>query len=179
MPPMPDANVLLNHPANDLILRHLGSKLNPQPVFCSPESIADPYMTLGTHPEAVSRLWDDITLRLPVRCQWIVHGTPALVRLDSGVLFGFAAGTIYGLRLPPAEKSKLVIPAIEEVQEAADSLGMTGAKREQYLRAHQWNIQRGSEGSTFDISTLGPEWAFGRYLAEEVDWCLAAYEYAT
>ncbi len=34
-------------------------------------------------------------------CKWVAHGTPVLVRPDSGIVFGFCGGThTYALKLP-------------------------------------------------------------------------------
>ena len=101
----------VDHPANRGVISYLG---DPQRLArsvsaaasrteCTPADIPDPYYTLGTHPDLVTRLWDELAHELPVDCRCVVFGTPALVRPDSGVLFGFAGGPhTYALRLPPA-----------------------------------------------------------------------------
>lgn len=136
-------------------------------------------MDLGTHPDLVSRLWDQITTALPVRCNWVVYGAPVLVRPDTGVIFAFAGGTIYALRLPLKQRAELVAAASRKAEKHADKFTLRGRERDRYLRAQASDVRKYSDGSTFDISTVGKEWAFGRWLEGEVSWCLAAYEHAT
>lgn len=146
--------VAFQHPANAGILTRLG-KLNGGTVLSNgaPEDHPDPYFRLGTHPDLVARLWKEITISLPTKCQWIINNRPVLVHPTSGIIFGYAEGTlVYALRLPPAER-----------QEALEK----GAKR-----VHVY------PSSTFDLDTVGEEWVFGRWFQDEARWCLAAYEFA-
>jgi hypothetical protein len=70
-------------------------------------SLTNPYCDLGTHPDLVARLWDELTVRLPAGCRWIVHGAPVLARPSSGIIFAFAEGThTYALRLPAKERDE-------------------------------------------------------------------------
>jgi len=70
---------------------------------CLPIDVKDPYLTLGTHPDLVERLWEALGSALPVDCRVIAYGVPALARPDSGVILGMAGGTMmYALRLDPA-----------------------------------------------------------------------------
>ena len=48
----------------------------------APDAYPDPYMGLGTHPDLVARLWDEITVSLPAKCQWIINNRPVLVHPD-------------------------------------------------------------------------------------------------
>jgi hypothetical protein len=149
-------NVSWDHPDNAGVLRHLvrgwnGERIGPS---VSPADVADPDMTLGTHPDLVQRLWDELGARLPAPCRWVVYGRPALVHPRTGLVFGFAGGThTYGLRLPPAEHAEAV---------------RAGARRE-----HTY-----SDGSRLDAAALGAEWVLGGWLRQEPDWCLAAYAHA-
>lgn len=157
--------VNFNHPANAGIIKYLGSrwlssrkkKKSPQIEVLSdeaPENIPDPYYQLGTHPELVERFWDEITVKLPTKCQWVINGTPTLVHPMSGIIFGFACGThSYALRLPALKH-----------QEALNA----GAER-----IHQY-----SNGDELDLDSIGKEWVFGSWLKDETAWCLAAYEFA-
>ena len=112
---------------------------------CSPESVQDPYIHLGTHPELVSRLWDRITSALPVRCNWVVYGAPVLVRPDTGIIFAFAGGTsTYALRLPPKQRAELVDAAMRRAQEGAARLArsITSASATCVLsRGMSWNTR--------------------------------------
>src|SRR5438093_2759038 len=69
-----------------------------------PERVFRLRYNLGTHPELVERLWDELTVKLPVKCEWVVYGTPILVHLETGIIFSFAVGThTYTMRLPNTE----------------------------------------------------------------------------
>jgi hypothetical protein len=136
-------------------------------------------MNLGTHPDLVSRLWNEITTALSVRCNWVVYGAPVLVRPDTGIIFAFAGGThTYALRLPPKQRTELVAAALQQGEERADKFALRGPVRDRYLRAQAGDVHEYSDGSKFDVSTVGSEWAFGRWLPGETAWCLAAYEHA-
>lgn len=147
----------LQHPDNTGVLRHLGEGGGAGtrlPASLSPQDALDPYMGLGTHPDVVERLWDEITVHLPEACRWVVYGRPALVHPRTGIVFGFAGGShTYAMRLPPHERAR----AIE-----------AGAKL-----AHTY-----ADGSRLDLAAIGAEWVLGGWLREEPDWCLAAYAHA-
>lgn len=125
---------------------------------CAPAEIDDPYYRLGTHPELVERLWDELGGPLPADCRYIVFGAPVLVRPDSGVIFGFAGGTIYSLRLPPRERAEAL---------------SAGAERIRSFPAYQ---ALGIEASVLDLRHIGEAWVFGCWDKREHEWCLAAYE---
>lgn len=162
-------SVNFNHPANAGILNYLGSRdrlLNSVSEArhiqsCSPTSVKDPYMKLGSHPDLVARLWDEVTIKLPVKCQWIVYGIPVLVNPSSGIIFAFGGGThTYAFRLPP-----------KEYQEAIHA----GAKRVYQFRAiASLNVK----ASILNLDIIGKEWIFGFWINGEEDWCLAAYKFA-
>src|SRR5260370_20155456 len=76
---------LLVHPANAGLLRYFGSHSglagsrwadNPS---CSPDTVEQPFLRLGTHPEVVERLWKTLAAALPIECNWVVYGNPVLV----------------------------------------------------------------------------------------------------
>jgi len=146
--------VNFEHPLNAGILRYLArskwAKSNKPPSIL-PEGVGDPYINLGTHPELVARLWDEITVKLPEDCRWVVYGSPTLVHPHSGIIFAFAGGThTYALRLPERE-------------------------RQDALRAGCGRVHKYSDGSKLDLSDIGREWVFGKWLKDEDQWCLAAY----
>ena len=117
------------------------------------DSVADPRMSLGTHPDIVERLWQ-LGGALPADCRWVVYGKPALVHPQSGVIFGHATGTLgYALRLSEPDRA------------AADRLG---AKTRIEL----------PQDDAYDLAPAGPEWRFGKWFAEEPGWCRAAYDFA-
>src|SRR3989304_2688537 len=97
----------LDHPANGGLRRRLEpwhQQPNMSPLT-SPDQVVRPYETLGTHPDLVARLWDELQSKLPVDCRVIFCGTPALVHPTTGIVFAFAGGThTYALRLPEPER---------------------------------------------------------------------------
>ena len=128
----------------------------PVPVSQSLQEVADPLYGLGTHPDLITRLWalDD---QLPQRCRWVVYGKPALVHPTSGIVFGFAAGTLgYALRLP------------EPARRQADALGAKTVVRLRYKPP--WDV--------WDVGRAGPEWRLGRWSADEPEWCSQAFDEA-
>jgi hypothetical protein len=158
-----------DHPANRGVLVYLGAperlrRSVSETAFrkdCSPGEISDPYYKLGTHPDVVGRLWDELGQDLPADCRRVVFGTPALVRPDSGVLFAFAGGShTYAFRVPP------------RIRDAALS---AGAQTVHHYPAYP---ELGIEASVLDLRDLGTEWVFGGWHAGEPEWCSAAYEYA-
>jgi len=152
----PAVELVVNHPANAGLRRHFEPTW-PKPrvaAFAFPEDVQMPYMTLGTHPDLVERLWDQLGKALPLDCRAIFYGTPALVHLESGVVFGFAGGThTYALRLPERERLEAV---------------RAGAQRVYEYPLHP----------PFDLDEVGDDWVFCRWYRDEERWCLAAYEYA-
>ncbi|MCL5773016.1 MAG: hypothetical protein M1536_01355 [Firmicutes bacterium] len=121
----------------------------------SPKSVEKPYISLGTHPDVVERLWDEITVNLPESCRWVIYGTAVLVHPVSGIIFGWAEGThVYTLRLPDK--------VLEEALRA-------GAKR-----IHSFS----SSKIILRLSLIGEEWILGGWLEAEKEWCLQAYNYA-
>jgi len=145
----------LRQPANAALCLYLeGRGRTNLPPLARPDEVPRPYDTLGTHPDLVARLWDELAASLPTDCRFVVFGTPALVRPDSGIVFGFAGGThTYALRLP------------DDVRR--DALA-AGAKR----------VMTYPRQAPFDLDAIGPEWVFGAWLRGEDLWGRAAYEFA-
>ena len=56
-------------------------------------------MQLGSHPDAVQRVWDNLDGVLPEDCRAIVYGTAVLVDPNSDVVFAMSYGTAYALRV--------------------------------------------------------------------------------
>ena len=161
--------VSFKHPANKGILRYLASRqdeadLINYPPSQSPDKVDSPYMRLGTHPDVVTRLWDELTTHLPVSCAWVVYGKPVLVRPDTGIIFGMGSGVpTYALRLPEQERSE------------APGLGAKTV----WTYNDAWLKELGPEHNTvLDLAIWGPDWVFGNRQADEPDWCLAAYHHA-
>ena len=141
---------------DEVVARIMSRPNPPTPVSQSLHEIADPLYGLGTHPDLITRLWA-LDEGLPERCRWVVYGKPALVHPTSGIVFGFAAGTLgYALRLPG--------PARRE----ADQLGAKTAVR----------LQSKPPWDRWDVGDAGPEWRLGGWIAQELDWCRGAYRQA-
>jgi hypothetical protein len=150
---------LLGHTANRQVVKHLsekdqrsGSKWTENP-SCSPDSVEQPYLRLGTHPNVVTRLWNNFSAALPAQCNWVVYGTPVLINPASAVIFACGLGTAYALRLP------------ENARTAALELGLG-------------TVHRFSDGVVLDLADFGDGWVFGRGLTEEQRWCVTAFEHA-
>jgi hypothetical protein len=131
------------HPLNALVLRQLKSET---PVIAAPESVPDPYYGLGSHPDCVGRVWQDLNAALPVDCRAIVYGTPALVEPKSGVVIALAYGTSYALRVSEGK-----------LNEALTAGGTT---------ERRWS----SGGSTDAETQFGVGWLFGGWTKEERGW---------
>ena len=144
-----------DHPSNAGLCRYFhGRGRRDVPAVTRPEDVVRPYDALGTHPDPVARLWDEITRLLPVDCRFVLFGTPVLMRPDSEIVFGFAGGThTYALRLPEAV--------------GAEALAAGGTRIKTYPRS-----------PSLDLDVIGPEWVFCSWFAGEEGWCLAAYEFA-
>ena len=145
----PTLELVVNHPANAGLRRYLEPRWQGARIvaFAFPEDVQMPYMTLGTHPELVERLWDQLGKVLPQDCRAIFFGTPALVHPQSGVVIGFAGGThTYALRLPGRER----LEALE-----------AGASR----------IYEYPHSPAFDLNDVGDDWVFCRWFGDEERWC--------
>jgi len=141
-------------PANRPLLDYLTRRNPGAGLFAAPESAADPYLGLGSHPDVVARLWDQLGSSLPADCRGIVCGTPALVHARSGTILAFALGTQYALRLPDGRVAE------------AERLGLQ-------------TVTRWAGGSTTGArSEFGPGWTFGRYRPEEAVWLREAFDLA-
>jgi len=64
----------------------------------SPEGRGD--LPLGARPELVNWLWGRIHSRIPESRRWVVFETATLVHPDSEIVFAFAEGDFYAIRLP-------------------------------------------------------------------------------
>lgn len=140
-------------PANQNVIRYL-TRTEPRPVtVASPDSVPAPYLRLGSHPDIVARVWDELGSVVNPETRVIFCGNPALIHPSSGIVFGLAIGTQYGLQLPN---------------------GMA----EEAIRAGAKSHTRWSGGKELDIQqALGPDWVFGAWLKQELEWCRKAFEH--
>lgn len=146
----------IHHPANAGLRRHLEPDARRDiPPVARPDDVRRPYETLGTHPDVVERLWDELTRRLPVDCKRAFYGAPVLMHPKTGVVFGFAGGThTYALRLPESERAAALTAGATRVMHYPGNLG------------------------SLDLGDFGEEWVFCRWFRDEEAWCLAAFELA-
>ena len=109
---------MIDNPANAGLRRHFDPYLKPgMPPITNPDQLARPYETLGTHPDLVARLWDELQSQLPVDWRTVLCGTPALTPPKTGVVFGFAGGThAYALRLPERERAEAIKAGAERIK---------------------------------------------------------------
>jgi hypothetical protein len=150
-----------SQPANRKLIAYLLAHSPPdRAAETNPRTIKDPYYSLGTHPEIVGRLWDELGAGLS-RCQWILYGRPVLVHPDSGVVFGWAGGSLtYALRLPDTERHAALRAGAQTVHHYPAYPGLNIA------------------ASTLDLADFGPDWIFGGWYEGEELWCLAAFHHA-
>jgi uncharacterized protein (TIGR02996 family) len=149
----PVAWIDITHPANAPVLRSLvrGQKVTGKSVR-APESVRDPYVNCGSHPDVVDRVWDQLGRVLPRDARCLLSSHPALVHPASGVVLAVCYGTEYCLRLTPK--------AAEEARQA-------GAE----------TSTRWSDGGRTNLRTaFGEGWIFGRWLDQEKPWCRAVYQ---
>jgi hypothetical protein len=142
----------VSHAANSGVLKYLGRHApSDLPATRSPGSVKHPYYSLGSHPDIVERLWDQLQTVLPVDCRCIVFGAPALVHPD-GIVLAVALGTGYALRV----SKDLVDVALRR-----------GAK----------TLTRYAGGTELDLPReFGDGWIFGGWFSEELTWCRVTYE---
>jgi hypothetical protein len=145
--------VALTHAANAGVIAYLNRPFIQAAPSASPAGVDT--WRLGTHPDLVEIVWEQLPNQLPENCQWLVYGRPALVHPHSGVIFGIATGTsVLALRLPESKRHEVSVVESQVVQY--------------------------SDGSHLLANTLGDDWAFIPFNigARECEWCVHAYEYA-
>jgi hypothetical protein len=143
----------LKHPANALLIKYGKRELPTRIEQNPPDDVRQPYLSLGTHPDIVERLWDQLAVSLPEKCDWVLYGRPVLVRPATGIVFAWATGHVYALRLPSDERALA-------------------------LRAGASRLHTFTDGTTLNLDLLGPEWVFGMWFKDEPAWCAAAYDFA-
>ena len=142
----------ISHPYNQKVVTHL-SKRNPEAALTllPEECTRDPYMSLGSHPDIVTRVWKELGSELEVDCRMIVCGTPALVQPSTGIILAFALGTQYCMHLP--------ISLINTALTAGAPITTKWANGQ---------IQNA-------VDDYGPGWIFGKWLKQEINWCQQSY----
>jgi len=110
----------------------------------------DPYMSQGSHPDVVARVWDELGKTLPRDCRALAKGgKPVLAHPDTDRIFAFPHGTAYVLWL------------------TADDFASADAET-----THEW-----SNGSVTDLAaSAGPGWIWGSWNDAEPLWLLRAFD---
>jgi hypothetical protein len=139
------------HPANLLLIRHLSSRNPNAALLASPVSEPYAYLTLGSHPDIVEYVWTALCASLQADCRAIVHGTPALAHPDAGIMFAFAYGTQYLLRLFGTD--------------------LDAARAAGYRNEQTW----AGGNKTNSEEVFGPGWLFGAWGRNESEWMLNTY----
>jgi len=102
---------------------------------------------LGTHPDVVERLWQQLSAALAEDDAFLVGDGPALVEPHSGIVLALALGTQYALRLTDAGRRAAVAAGAETIHMFATS------------------------GGTLDLdASFGPGWVFGSWDEREGAW---------
>ena len=140
-----------SHPSNSQVLRSMGRNSKAIPIAAA-DSVKNPYLHCGSHPEIVERVWDQLGSALPDVGRCLLFGTPALVCPRIGVILAVSYGTQYALRIPA---------------DTLDEALIAGART-----TTQW-----TGGGVTDIQReFGPDWIFGGFLSQELRWCRTVYE---
>ncbi len=139
-------------PLNEKVLDRLRGRLKTDEMIAAPDSVRDPYMSQGSHPDIVERVWNKLGGALPLDCRCLVYGTPALVQPVSGIVLAFCYGTQYCLRL-------------------------TSSMMDEALKLGLKTFTKWSGGKITDTTqTFGSDWIFGSWKSEELQWCREVYE---
>lgn len=146
----------LDAPANAALLAYLATRAGARedpPGVRWPDEVEQPYLSLGCHPDVVERLWQTINGALPADCRAVVHYTPVLLHPTTGVIFAFGLGTSYAIRVPPSLMAQATERGLQPIHVFA-------------------------QNRELDLRPFGAGWLFGKWLREEVGWCLAEYDAA-
>jgi hypothetical protein len=115
------------------LARHHSTTVDPSP------DEAD-RLHLGTHPDVVARLWDELANAFSTDARAVVLATPVLIDPSSRVIVAVGLGTTYALRLGPDTAGRETV--------------------------HHYT----SVGRTLDLTEIfGAGWVFGTWAADEVD----------
>jgi hypothetical protein len=114
--------------------------------FAPPGDPKRDYLGAGSHPDMVTRIWEDINVALPVDCRALVYGTPALVRPDTHLLLAVTFGTQY------------IVRASQRAMKEGLPAGVT--------TVFTWSNKK-----TTDLADFGPDWVFGKWRPQEIEWC--------
>ncbi len=144
----------IDNPLNKEILHYLNTERRRFERPCAPpQTVADPYLSLGSHPGVVTRLWDDLGKELPPDCRCLIFGNPSLLHRESGIVFATALGDSYALRVPKKQLKKILKHG------AKQGSGHVGSARKLNLK-----------------KLFGRDWVFGTWLKREKAWLNDTYD---
>ncbi len=134
-------------PENEGVLRYLGQGLGPRDVTVRQAPDDVDRWHLGTHPDIVDRVWDQLGERMPASARVLIGGGPGLMDPDSSLILAVALGTQYALRLT--------------------GHGLSAAEEAGYKTVHTFHMVN----RTLDLpSTFGSGWVFGGWDDREAAW---------
>lgn len=153
---MDKIDLIFKNPVNQGILdclQYLGRNWRG-PLSCHPSEAHDPYYHLGTHPDLVEKLWDKLTVEIPMDSTWVLHSRPVLVHPETSVIFAFATGThTYAFRVPESQRDEEIAAQLKQ----------------QY---------RYPDGRILDLTQYDSDWIFAGLMAREERLCLTAFQAA-
>ena len=130
---------------NDGVLAYLRLR-NPGTPVVGPHPDEVDRWELGTDPDIVGRLWDELAPSLGEDGRLVIHGRPALVDPRTADVLAVGLGTEYALRLAP--------------DDFASALAAGGRQVVVY-----------GEGTVLDVGAdFGSGWLFGSWDAREAEW---------
>jgi hypothetical protein len=133
--------------SDDKLIAVMEARARPGSVrFAPPGDPQRDYLGSGSHPDMVTRLWEGINPALPADCRALVYGTPGLVQPDTQLVLAVAYGTQY------------IVRASERAMREGLPAGMKST--------FTWSNKK-----TTDLAEFGPDWFFGKWLPEEIEWC--------
>ena len=138
-------------PSNQGVLNHLRKNHGDKDPIAPSTAHPYPHLQLGSHPDIVTRVWEELGDTLPMDCKAIVYGTPALVNPNNGAILALAYGTAYVIKIPENKVSAALA---------------CGCKAEQ-----AW-----AGGAKTNVAELfGTGWLFGGWCSDEKLWLLDTY----
>jgi hypothetical protein len=135
--PIPFGVKLLGVGANAAVLKRLKNRFShpktTNPTH-SPEGLGS---LLGARPEMVDWLWTRIHKRIPDSRRWVVSETATLVHPDSEIIFAFAEGGYYALRLPADSRNMAEFAGAKRLADLGDDwvIGMRKSDPEEWWQS--------------------------------------------